>query len=78
VPQLLQTLFGKVFGDKGCLSKKLSQQLLKTLGVQLITTFRRNMKNRLTALEDPLAAEKAHQRRNHHRPAQEYLSGCSR
>ncbi|MBD1845819.1 IS982 family transposase [Cyanobacteria bacterium FACHB-63] len=58
VPQLLQALFGKVFGDKGYLSKKLSQQLLETVGVQLITHFRRNMKNRLTPLEDRLMLRK--------------------
>lgn len=58
VPQLLQTLFGKVFGDKGYLSQKLAQQLFKTVGVRLITHLRRNMKNRLTALEDRLLLRK--------------------
>lgn len=58
VPQLLQPLFGKVFGDKGYLSQKLSQQLLETVGVQLITKLRRNMKNRLMLLEDRLLLRK--------------------
>jgi hypothetical protein len=58
VPQLLQSLFGKGFGDKGSLSQKLAQQLPGTLGVQLITKLRRNMKNRLTPLEDRLLLRK--------------------
>ena len=58
MPQLLQSLFGKVFGDKGYLSQKLAQQLLETVGVQLITKLRRNMKNRLFTLKDRLLLRK--------------------
>ncbi len=47
VPQLLQQLFGKVFADKGYVSQKLAKQLLNSVGVQLITKFKRNIKNRL-------------------------------
>lgn len=58
VPQLLQRLFGKVFGDKGYVSQKLAKQLLETTGVQLITKLRRKMKNRLMALADHLMLRK--------------------
>ena len=51
VPQLAKTLFGKLFGDKGYLSQKLFEQLLRQ-DVQLITSVRRNMKNKLMPLLD--------------------------
>jgi catechol 2,3-dioxygenase-like lactoylglutathione lyase family enzyme len=54
VPQLLQRLFGKVFGDRGYVSQKLALQLWQDLGIQLITKLKRNMKNRLMALSDKL------------------------
>jgi hypothetical protein len=47
VPKLVQKLFGKVFGDKGYISKDLYEQLLQTLGVQLVTKLKSNAKNRL-------------------------------
>lgn len=58
VPQLLQRLFGKVFGDKGYISQKLAKQLLESIGVQLVTKLRRNMKNRLLLLSDRLLLRK--------------------
>jgi IS5 family transposase len=58
VPQLLQRLFGKVFADKGYISQKLVQQLLESVGVQLITKLKRNMKNRLMQLSDRLLLRK--------------------
>ena len=54
VPQLLQRLFGKVFGDRGYVSQKLALQMWQDSGIQLITKPRRNMKNRLMALGDKL------------------------
>ena len=51
VPHLAKTLFGKLFGDKGYLSQKLFEQLLQQ-DVQLITSVRRNMKNKLMTLFD--------------------------
>jgi hypothetical protein len=54
VPQLLQRLFGKVFGDRGYVSQKLALQLWQDSGIQLITKLKRNMKNRLMALSDKL------------------------
>lgn len=58
VPKLLQRLFGKVFADKGYVSQKLAQQLLESVGVQLITKLKRNMKNRLMHLSDRLMLRK--------------------
>lgn len=45
VPDLLGELFGKVFGDKGYLSKPLYDLLLEK-GVELITKVRKNMQPR--------------------------------
>ena len=58
VPKLLQQLFGKVFADKGYVSQKLVKQLLQSAGVQLITKFKRNMKNRLMSLSERLLLRK--------------------
>ncbi|PHM05880.1 IS982 family transposase [Nostoc sp. 'Peltigera malacea cyanobiont' DB3992] len=58
VPKLLQMLFGKVFADKGYVSQKLAKQLLETVGIQLITKLKRNMKNRFMSLSDRLLLRK--------------------
>jgi transposase len=58
VPKLLQQLFGKVFADKGYVSQQLAKQLLESIGVQLITKLKRNMKNRLMPLTDRLLLRK--------------------
>ena len=50
VPQLVQQLCGKVFGDRGYVSQKLALQLWHDWGIQLITKLKRNMKNRLMTL----------------------------
>jgi hypothetical protein len=55
---LLQQLFGKVFADKGYISQTLAKRLLETVGVQLITKLRRNMKNRLMPLSSCLLLRK--------------------
>jgi hypothetical protein len=52
VPVLFQDLFGKVFADKGYISKDLFEQLMPE--VQLITGLRKNMKNILMPLTDKL------------------------
>lgn len=46
-------LFGKLFGDKGYISKELFGELFGK-GVELFTTIRRNMKNKLINLENNL------------------------
>jgi hypothetical protein len=53
VPQLAQSLFGKLFGDRGYLSQPLFDQLFEH-GVQLITHLRKNMPNRLIPLQDKI------------------------
>ena len=52
VPSLAKVLFGKLFGDRGYISKDLAQHLRETLNVQLITRLRKNMKNQLMLLQD--------------------------
>lgn len=47
VPKLVRQLFGKLFGDKGYISKELYQYLWQMFGVQLVTKLRANAKNRL-------------------------------
>jgi transposase len=47
VPRLVRKLFGKIFGDKGYISKPLYDLLRQTIGVQLITKLKSNAKNRL-------------------------------
>ena len=58
VPDLLQSLFGKVFADRGYVSQKLATQLLKEFGIEFFAKPRRNMKNRLMRLTDKLLARK--------------------
>lgn len=57
VPDLLSDLFGKVFGDKGYLSKPL-QGLLFERGVELITKLRKNMAPRSLPEADKLLLRK--------------------
>ena len=47
VPSLVRKLFGKIFGDKGYISKPLYELLRQTIGVQRITKLKANSKNRL-------------------------------
>jgi len=58
VPKMVLKLFGKLFADKGYLSKKLFEELLLTFNVQLITGIRSNMKNKLIPLMDKLLLRK--------------------
>jgi len=58
VPELLQHLFGKVFADKGYISKKMFEELMASIGVQVITKLKRNMKQRLMSLSDRLLLRK--------------------
>lgn len=53
VPKLARGLTGKLFGDKGYISKKRFESLMEQ-GLQLITRVRKNMKNQLLPLEDKL------------------------
>ena len=50
-------LFGKLFGDKGYLSKTMVEKLFEQ-GLELITSLRKNMKARLMPLADRLLLRK--------------------
>lgn len=54
---MLQSLWGKLFGDKGYLSQNLFERLY-VRGVELITNVRQNMKNKLMDLSDKLLLRK--------------------
>ena len=58
VPELLQSLFGKVFGDRGYVSESLAKQLLQELGIEFFAKLKRNMKNKLIRLTDKLLSRK--------------------
>jgi transposase len=57
VPALARRLFGKLFGDKGYLSKPLRDQL-RAQGVHLMTKLKAKMKNTLMLLSDKLLLRK--------------------
>ena len=54
---MTQDLWGKLFGDKGYISKDLFETLMQR-GLQLITKLRSNMKNRLLPIEDKILLRK--------------------
>lgn len=54
---LAKDLFGKLFGDKCYLSKKISD-ILYSKGIQLITKIKKNMKNKLMLMEDKILLRK--------------------
>jgi len=58
VPKMVQKLFGKLFADKGYISKTLREELLLTFNVQLVTGIRSNMKKALIPLMDKLLLRK--------------------
>ena len=58
VPALVQELFGKLFADRGYLSKALCQKLSALFDLQLITKLRSNMKNQLLPMADKLLLRK--------------------
>jgi hypothetical protein len=57
VPEMVQHLRGKLFGDRGYISASLSKWLFEQ-GLQLITRLRKNMKNQLMHLSDKLLLHK--------------------
>ena len=58
VPDLVESLFGKVFADRGYVSQPLAKNLLENFGIQFFAKPRRNMKNSLMLLSDKLLARK--------------------
>lgn len=55
--RFLKEIFGKLFGDKGYISKQLVE-ILFTGGVQLVTGIRNNMKNCLMTMNDKIMLRK--------------------
>jgi Transposase DDE domain len=56
-PRLARRLWGKLFGDRGYISKELFDQLWG-MGVQLVTKIRKNMKNKLMPMLDKILLRK--------------------
>ena len=54
---LSKNIYGKIFVDKGYISSKLFKALLKR-GLQLITSFKSNMKNKLMNFKDKILLRK--------------------
>jgi hypothetical protein len=57
ITKMTKELFGKLFGDKGYISKALSDILFGN-GIQLITAVRRNMKSKALSNEEKLLLRK--------------------
>lgn len=57
ITHLTTQLFGKLFGDKGYISKALTDMLFGN-GIQLITAVRRNMKSKALSNEEKLLLRK--------------------
>ena len=57
ITSLTQSLFGKLFGDKGYISKALTDMLFGN-GIQLITAVKRNMKAKALSNEEKLLLRK--------------------
>lgn len=57
IKTLAKDLFGKLFGDKGYLSQKVSK-ILYSQGVLLIAKLEKNMKNKLMLMEDKILLRK--------------------
>jgi len=53
IDHLCRELWGKIFGDRGYISKALFERLYDK-GIQLITRLKKNMKNKLMKMEDKL------------------------
>ena len=57
VKRLVKKCFGKLWGDRGYISKNLFEDLFKK-GIKLITKLKRKMKNKLMEMEDKLGLNK--------------------
>lgn len=57
VAKVANGLWGKLFGDRGYISRKLFEELWSR-GIQIITRLKQNMKNQLMPLEDKLLLKK--------------------
>lgn len=57
IKKMTEKLFGKLFADKGYLSKALWEMLF-TVGIRLFTKLRNNMKNHIMKMEDKILLRK--------------------
>ena len=57
INNMTQNLFGKLFADKGYISKKLFNMLFSN-GLHLVSGIRNNMKNQLLSLKDKILLRK--------------------
>lgn len=57
LPAMAKGLWGKLFGDKGYLSSNLSEKLAE-IGITLVTSAKKNMKNKLMLLWDKIMLRK--------------------
>lgn len=57
VLEMVKDLFGKLFGDKGYISKKLTAELMDE-DIHLITGIKKNMKNKLLTMTDKILLRK--------------------
>ncbi len=57
VPDLTKDLVGKLFGDRGYISQKLFEELYER-GLQLITRYKKKMKQKLVKLIDNILLRK--------------------
>ena len=55
---LLEGVWGKVFADKGYVSKALAKDLFEAFGIEFFAKPKRNMKNKLMRLSDKLLSRK--------------------
>jgi transposase len=58
VRDLLKSLFGKVFADRGYVSQPLAEKLLQDFEIEFFAKPRRNLKNGLMRLSDRLLSRK--------------------
>jgi hypothetical protein len=58
IPNLLADLFGKVFADRGYVSRTLAESLALDMGIEFFAKPRRNMRNHLMKLNDKLLSRK--------------------
>jgi len=57
VRNMSKEIFGKLFGDKGYISEKLATEMMNK-NIQLFTTLRKNMKNRVMNVSDKILLRK--------------------
>jgi Transposase DDE domain len=57
MPSMTEGIYGKIFADKGYISKELFEQILNR-GLQLITPLKSNMKTKLIPIDDKVLLQK--------------------